>query len=589
MNHSQPISVVAVFALSATLFANQVAVFRGSPSAPGDVVQVDLASPSGAHVVAGLAQITLLPLDFVGRTTLDELSPRFPRRRADVPNAARLALQQGRGSLYHYVANEVAGARFGWFIVDANGSARILFELVEPVGSADPFVARIAVTPSGDALLAATNLAAGGDLFEIDVATGVAKNRTSTLPPLDFGSAGLAIGATFGAGIHSGGVLRFDRATNSDAQALSLPGTPTWFSREMATSSNGSFAITTAGTDAAHANAYSFGASGAALVVSTTPSFLSGAGFEPDAQDGPYLAISDDGSCVAWRGDGVKRETFMAHTLPPAGEAPQQLTSDANFLDTLDEVGLYGFRPGSNKLLFGVGKQATPGANVLDTVDMFSADLVSGGAPILTNVTLSSGDSIVPFLSPPTIKPLELRWIDSANEWFLLDQSQDRWITANANSTGVQVQLSGVKSLDLVEHVGGQVIVALQRSQPTKSEELWRIDELSGSPASLIASFGAGDVIDRSALRSDGLFAFVQTTANAEFVWLWATATSQWKSLTSRPLHYGPALAFAPGGQLMFGVGALGAQTLFGYWTPFGAAKRLPLSPPSPGFVLPGA
>ncbi|MCE9592619.1 MAG: hypothetical protein K8S98_00360 [Planctomycetes bacterium] len=580
---------LAPFALVGPAVAADSAIWRGAPSGPGDVIVFDVAAPGSAHAVAVLTGIRLLPLEFAGHSAADEFAVRFPRRRDDIPGAARLVLQQSRGSLYRYVRPGAATDAHGFFVVDGQG-ARVVFELAVPAGAPDPIVGRVAVAFDGSALLVATTPAAGGDLFEIDVASGLLRPRTANLAPLDFGSQGLALGPQFGFAVHASGALRFTRALNGDAQVVNFPApAPQWFSRELVVSTNGAFAATTAGVDPTHALAYSLGASGAAVQVGQTAMELSGAGFFPAAQNGPHLAISDDGSTVAWRSEGAKREAFVAHVSPPVAEVPEQLTSDAKFLDTLDEIGLYGFRPLSNTLVLAIGKGTLGVPNTLDAADLFAVNLPTGAPANFVNLSLSSGVANLPFNVAPKIKPDFTHWIESANAFVVHDGGSDRVLVVKASQSGAQVLLNDAKSLDWMEPLNGDWLLSVRSAAGNKPQELWRVSgTLTGAPVR-VATFPSGDELTRVALRPDGWLAFVETGPLDEFVWRYSNATAQVQLLSSRPLNYGPSLGFAPSGELLFSVGKLGAPALFGKWPTPGAGKRLPLGPLQPGFVLPGA
>jgi len=313
-----------------------------------------------------LAGITLEPLDFNGRTDLSSLAPESPRLRADVPGANRVELPAHSGSLYRYsrAVPGGPGLRHGLFVVDASAAARPLFEM-QGVGAnlaAVPFLTRVALAPDGSRVLVATKQSAGGDLFEIDVASGNSINRTSSLAPQRFAPAGLQLGPSWGIAATATGVLRFDLSNASDAQALTFGGAvPAWFSGEVVLSSNGEHAATIAGDAFDSAYTFAFDLAGDALQVSTQPAWLSGAGFLPEASHGPYLAISDDGSQCAWRTEGATREAFVARVPAAQPAVEEQVTADANYMDTLDEIGQFFFGRLSTRLSIAVGELSLNG------------------------------------------------------------------------------------------------------------------------------------------------------------------------------------------------------------------------------------
>lgn len=584
---SNPALAVTTCVLASVASGAESAVFRGLPGAPGDVLAFDVAAPGGAHTVANLTGVRLLDLDFAGRSAGDELATRFPRRRADQPGAARLCLQQSRGSLYRYVRPSAGGDTYGFFLVDALG-VRILHTLTVASGAPDPFVPTIAVSPDGATLLVATTLAAGGDLVQIEVASGNVSARTMNQGPLEFAGSGLALGASTGFAVHSAGALRFPRAQAGAATNVPFPTPqPTWFSREIVLSPQGAVAATTAGSAPDQAFVFSLGATGAAVRVSTTATSLSGAGFFP-AANGPHLAISDDGSTVAWRTEGATREAFVAHAQPVGGELPEQLTSDARFLDTLDEIGLYGFRPASNRLVLAIGDVQPNLPNTLDSADFFAVDLPVGQAPVFTNLSLSSGDSTVPFTTSPTLKPTLAHWFANADAFLVHDGSSEVLYRVQTTSSSAQALLQNAKDVEWIEPVGNDLLLSVRSANGSKPRELWRLDAgLTGTPT-LVHTLPSGNELDRVAPRADGRLAFVESGAPTEFLWLYDGA-GPLKLLTTRPFTYGPSIGFATNGELLFGIGALGAPTLFGAWPQSAAPKRLPiLAGAQAGWLLPG-
>jgi hypothetical protein len=286
--------------------------------------------------------------------------------------------------------------------------------------------------------------------------------------------------------------------------------------------------------------------------------------------------------------EGIKREAFLAHVQPQQGEQPEQLTSDARFDDTLDEVGIYFFRALSHTLTMAVGKQASQGANEIENLDFYQVDLPAGGAPQFTNVSLSSGDPSVPFGPDSSLKPELMRWVPAADALLFLDRDTDHLVAVHPTGSGVQVLMTDMKSLDLMESVAGRIVFVARSEIQPKPEQVWRVVETLTQAPVLVATFDSGDVIDRPAVRADGWFGFVQHTTAAEFVWRHNVLTGALGLLTPRPLHYGPAQTFAPTGEQFLNVGLAGNPAIFALWPTSGLPKRLPLAT-APGFVLPGA
>jgi hypothetical protein len=563
------------------LRSQSVAVFEGPPAGPGRVRVLDPQKAAAPVLPAGLQGIRLLPIDFVGRTRLFRLLPDRPRLAEDVPTG-RIVLQGGRGSLYRFARDEgAAGSVFGYFLVEPSGVARVVHERpgAGPMLADDPFVARIAVAPDGGTLLVATRVAAGGDLLEIDVATGEVFLRTPGAAAFDFSDAGLALHAIWGVGVHAGGVLRFDRASREAAAAVPFPApAPGFFSGELVLSSNGAFAATTAGTGADLLHAFVFAPAGAAVRASAIPERLSGAGFLPEAPDGPHLAVSDDGTRCAWRREGVTQEAFIAEIMAPG---PLHITSDLNYLDTLDAVGQFIFI--DTLLMLAVGEQSALGVHQLD---VYGIELEAGTSGF-TNISLSSGDPDVPFLSPSTIDPEgSSTWNPATGEILLADRGQNQLIAIREGQVGVRVLASDVRDLDFVEPLGDELVIAIRRESGTKPRQITRLPADLASGPVLLYSDDDADAFVRPAARP-GAFAFIEDFELFERARRIDLATGAVELLTTRPFFYGPSQTFAAGGELVLSVGAAPANAIFLAW-PVGKSVLRLASPGQPGFVLPG-
>lgn len=583
----------AALSTSELAAAGGVAVFRGAPGAAGDVVVVDPSGVQPPFTPAGLAGITLRPLDVNGRTEIDALRSDRAQLRSDVPAASRVVLPGGLGSLYRYSRPSFGGLQHGLFMVDAAGDARIVFERagVGLAGNQPPFLPRIAVAPTGDKALLLTRFDAGGDALEIDLASGAVLDRTAALAPQRFVPSGSYLNPTFGVFATNTGVWRFDRASGGDASAVPMPGAlPPWFSGEIAVSRNGDWAVTTAGLAEDQAHVFVFGASGPALQVTTAAAWISPAGFLPDHLHGPYLAISDDGSHCAWRTEGVAREAWLAPVPQAQPVANHWLTSDTNYLDTIDEIGQYMFRIGSDVLVYSAGELSATGAPVIEKIDFYQAELPLGTTtPTLLNLTQSSGIAQPPFLQPADLDPSFVHRDPLGDSVIFHNQSSGgtgQLLGVQPGQPGALVLLSNVKELAFVESAGGHVFVNLLRSNGQQRRELHHFSTpfTAGAPA-LLSSPGT-NVFDRTAARADGWFAFVERGSIAESLWRFDPALGTLKLFTQRPLSYGPAIDWAGSGELAFSVGSGAGASIYAAWPTAAPVFRLPIGV-GPGFILP--
>jgi hypothetical protein len=589
------ISTAALLMTFLPLAQSGLVVFQGAPGGVGAVVEVDPSATSPAAPVAGLDNLTLLPLDATGRLELSGLRSDAPRFRDDIPGASRLVLPSGRGSLYRYSRPASIGLEFGLFVVDGAGRARRVFARQGVGATADqpPFVARVAVAPSGDSVLVITTLPAGGDVIEVDLASGAELNRTANVAPQRFVAGGVHYRASWGVLASPAGVWRFAVGSPGDASPIVFPApAPARFSGEVAFSSNDAWAVTTAGPAADELDVYAFGPAGNAVAVTAAPARLSPAGYLPDHLHGPYLAISDDGSRCAWRLEtDVSREAFLGR-VPQLAPAPaDHLTQDLNFIDTIDEIGDFFFRPASNVLVFAAGERSTTGPPVIENIDLYSAQLPAGGAANLLNVTLSSGDPLPPFTQPAELKPQTTALEPGTSRVLMHTRSSGgtgQMIAIDASSTGFTVLIPHAKEVQFIERAGADTLLALQRANGAKPVEVFRIDANWTPPSAPLLSVNELHWFDRFTAGPGGWAAFVERTLTKERLWRFDPSSSALVKFSERALFFGPTLAWAPTGELGLSVGQGGVVSLFGAWPRTSSVLRLPL-PPGPGFFLPGA
>lgn len=549
-----------VFALAAPLAqAGGVALFEGPAGAVGNVRVYDELTGAPLGAPAELQGIQLLPIDFVGRTRLEEFLPGRPRRRSDISGASRLALYGQRGSLYRYSrALAGGGAVFGFFRIASDGSVIVLFERggSGALGLVDPFLPRLCVAPASDALLVATTLAAGGNLYEVDLQGAGAIDRTAALAPQRFLPSGLALTSEAGVASTPSGLLRFVRSQPGDASPVSFAPatTPAYFSGQLVASRNGHWFLTSAGSDAANQLPYAFDVSGPAVAASTQPAAISVAGFEPEASDGPYMAIRDDGQQAAWRIEaGVTREILLAHVQPAPGEQPEVLSATANFLDTLDEIGLAIFRPGGD-LHVAVGKSPAGVANAMDAFDTYSVTLPANPAPAsFANLSLYSGDATAPFTTQPQSKPRDWVMLPDFSTLLVYDtQPADGKIDAiRPGAGGAQPVVGFLRNLDGLEVTGRWVLADIERSDSGHARELWRFPLSLAQPAALVLSLNSNANYTSFAARRDGWMAFVShETSNQNTLRRVHLPTGTLQAWNANTLDFGPALGFTQFGSL---------------------------------------
>lgn len=576
--------------------AADATLFIGPDGGTGSVVVVDETGVNAPTPVAGLDGIELLALDAIGRTRLETFLPEHARLIADVPGASRVLLPAGAGSLYHYRRGLAGGgAEFGYFTVDADGVARALVARpgVGVAGDLDPFAPRVACDPSGSAVLVATTVAAGGDVLELDLATWTAIDRTPNLAPLAIAPDGLGLRDTWGVVGHAGGLLRFLRQPGAVAESVTLPGAPTWFGGAFVFSGNQLVAATTAGSGPGAALPFALGPVGPAAQLDTTPRALSGPGFLPDVVDGPYMALSHDGSVCLWCSETpASREAWTARvTLATSAALP--VTSDQQFIDTLDEVGLAGAmrRISDHAIVVAVGERADPVDGGIEGIDFYLVDVpTTGAAPTLTNITLTSNDAVEPF-TMGALEPTRATYrVPGTARVLMRDDggAGGRLTVADLETGAVQVALQGAEDLIAIEPVGANFLTVTDGDLTgVDLRTVALVDPATGS-ATTLGNFDPTTVFDRFATHPTGWIAFGIDLGGAELVARVRGVSGFGQLLTLFPIEPGPTLGWTPGDRLLL-TGSLAGPDRIGFgWGLETTSFVVPL-PPQPCFVLPGA
>lgn len=593
MKHAPPtLPLILALALLALPARADVSLFQGPSGGVGDVWIVREDGGGAPELAAGLQGIELLGIEAVGRTQLDRLDPGRARLRTDVPGGGRILLPSDVGSLYRYRRTHPDGsADYGLFLVDIDGRARQLWEIAGAgaLGVDDPLHDRIAVAAAGDTILVATNVAAGGDLFEIELATGLVTERSASLAPLAVHTNGLCLFPSWGLALCDSGVLRFDRGAGAQALEVSFGAAPPVFiGEDVVGSEDGSTAAFSAGTDVTQAYVYSVRSTGLAQQVSRTLAHVGGAGFLPEQEDGPTLALSPDGSICIWATEGESRELWTRPVDAPASVVGIQLTGDAIFADTLNDSGVIAFL--GNQLVNMLVGEGDPLSVSIEGADYYQVDLAATGAPAITNLTLTSADGAVPFLAKGELESDGGMARIPGTDTLLLHDSQSGGggeVLAVDMATGVsRTILDDVKSLDFVELAGSHAVLSVRRDS-TDERELYSLSTVPGSDPTIFATFPEDTIVDRPLGRDDGTFAAVVHVTGGEWLARIQLPGGAGDLLTPTPFLFGPTLTYATDGSLVASA-IFGGSSYFGAWSPQG-----PLAVLSAGFVegflLPGS
>jgi len=579
-----PASATAL-ALLASLPAADVTLFFGPPGGTGSVEVHDELGGGDVQRPPALQEIVLLPVDFVGRARVLELDPTRPRWRDDVAGASRLELPGGAGSLYRYRRDDPEGgpSAFGFFLVGPDGAARPLFERdgAGALGLDDPYLPKLAVDAAATGLLVATTAPAGGNLLEVELATGAVVDRTETLGPRAFKTNGLALGASLGVGTTADGVLRFDRTQGGAAELVPFPApAPTFFQGDVALSADGSCVATLAGSGATALDVYCLELDGSAVRVSTVPRSLTGAGYLPEVLDGPHLALSSDGSLAMWSSEELTaRETWVRPVLAQGGE--EQVTEDARFVDTLDTSG--GILPfAASAFLLVVGE--TDGPGTIDGADVYRVDVdPTTGQPTITNVSGTSGDSFPPFDGGGRIETEEGLWRLPGTDRLLVfgdtDQGGGRAdLLVVDGATGVAQQLlDSVRSVRLLETVGVRLALGVTRRPVGDTTEIFcGPTDLSSALTPVAQTFGELE-FGGVATHALGWVAFGVRRMTEEYLVRVDLDSSSAALFAPFSLPYGPAIDATASGEVALSLGVPGIAMGHGLWPLVGAPRLLPV------------
>lgn len=552
----------------ATAQGESVVVFHGAPADFGVIEQRTVPLPAGSTFPFAPLAVRLLPVESNGRTELARWSDSIAWRHDDVPGANRISLPGGLGSLYRYEVDLGAGARaFGFLRIAVDGALSRLIELpgAGPVGADDPFHGRVSVSVDGRAFLCATRAAAGGDLYEVDTVNATAIARSSNQAPLDFRPESLALAPRMGVAVHAQGVVRFARRPGGQAQAVDLAGlAPTDFPGDVALANSGRYAAVVAGSDAQHRDVFVFGTRGAAVKVTPQPAEISSAGFLPEDLDGPYLAVADDGSQCAWRIEGAAREVFLAAVPWTQPSVAHQLSADANFIDTIDEVAQFAFRPGG-VLRFSAGERAGAFGGI-DKLDVFAAT-PGAVSPQITNLSRSSGVIVPPFVVPGEIEADGAFDLPAAQGRLLLDDDQEELLLLPETGAAPLVVLTQVKAFEDAVRDGDDYLLMIRRTNGSQPRQALHWSPNSPLSFTLLFSSSAADRLAPASLRGSH-WSLVEERLTSRQLIAGSLGVAGASTLPVVDWDFGTTLAITSSGQVVMRAGPSGGNSAFVRWNP---------------------
>ena len=527
--------------------------------------------------------VEFLPLDLDG-------VPRSQRLRADLPRRVSGAVEQVRLPAAGSLLRLKDGAQTRLVLLRTDGRLEVLVSVLD-VGGEAGVRGHVAVGPDGREALVATSPAAGGDVLHVDLDTGLLRELTTGLPPLDVTPGSLRLGprdAWFLAGDLVGRVDLADRLAMAELVTLPLAAGEDLAGEPVVSADGGTLAVVSEAPGGAR-QLYVVPEVGAPRLVTDAPGDIALPGLDEVA--GPFVALSPDGERIAWRGTLLAQELFVRDTGALA--AAEQVTADAQFVDTIDNVGILGFA-GGDLLVFVAGEAGGQGM-ALGSADVFALDTALPGAEPV-NLSQTSGEPAAPFTLTGELEIFDVLADPQGERLLLVTDPADGDFALEAlpldGSGPLETLAPDLVGPPVLEAVGTTVFVLAEPAPPSAvSHRALLLRPLGASPAveELAAVSGTtGLVFDRFvADRAGQRLAFVvEAGPGVALPGVVNTATSSIGPALGQLFGVGPALAFGPDGRLSVGlcgvggplahVGLLGGPPVL-YGLPF--AEGFPLAP----------
>ncbi len=365
-----------------------------------------------------IKDIDFLPIRAVGQRAVDALRLDRPST-AGVGSAAPSIRLPKRGSLYRVRRD----TRTGILHVDASGLARMVLE-VPDVGGQPSLLDGLGVSWRGDNALVATTVAAGGDIYMLDlVGLGSTKLLSANVGPLAIDADSLRVSRR-AAWLTADGDLWCATDPASGNLSLKLPLVPGDALPELVQSRNGESVAVYYEEAPGERRLVVASRNGGTTVITKQASDYSLPGLDDPL--GPWVALSPDGGMVAfmtrespWHGKW-SHEIFVREV--GSAQPVLKVTEEPSFPVYIDNVGVLGFVH-DRVLTFFAGDEFLSGIPAEDGVgaaDWFAADFKGGKTqPVVKNLTGTSGDPVPPFDQPGQLSFKEVL-VDPLAERFLL-------------------------------------------------------------------------------------------------------------------------------------------------------------------------
>ncbi|RKY22583.1 MAG: hypothetical protein DRQ55_00675 [Planctomycetota bacterium] len=525
------------------------------------------------------SQLAFLPTPLVGHPVSARLRSDRPWSLDGPAPGIRLPLH---GSLHRVTRAGVTAMLH----LRTDGSASLRASTAEVDGPG--LLPGVGIDTTGSRALLATPVASGGDVLLLDLGTDApAVNLTALLVPLDVAPDSLRVGADGAWFVAEGALYHVDLLSNTNAQPIALPlQTGEVLLPELAVSGDGRGVAVVTELSANRRRLMVVDSAGAVSIISGNPGPLDTPGY--DDPTGPLLVLSDDALCVAWRRTQMDARELFVQRLDQA-PTPVQVTSDANFTDTIDNVGVLGFIA-DTLLVFSAGE--LPGlGDPLTSVGSADVFLMDTATQDLTNLTGTSGQTLPPFLVAGELE-IQAATLSPDSSRLLLEVDPD-----GGDVAMLSVPLGGAQSVSgltgpllaspILLAAGEHVLLITEPELPSGDPTQQLVLSPAGGAPMVLGSVPPGVTLDRMVASRDGTSAALVASAGPGLELLVRVALpSGLLSLAwDQPFDVTSALGFSTDGQLLAGLGVAGGPYIFGAFPQAAAAQKLAV-PKGVGFAL---
>ena len=577
----------------AATMAQEALFARQAPGGAYDLFAVDEAT---LDVTVAQSGVDFLPVRLAGYALRDRLRTDLPRL-VDAEGPAPHVRLPSQGSVYLLRKEATTAGPATRLVLNRAGGGLVGLAHVLDTPTGPGLQDWLTVSPDGTKALLATTLAAGGDVLLVDLTQqSPVTNLTAQLPPLAVEAESLRVGGQRAWFVADGTVYRVRLTAGqmplTETVDLGLdPGEKVL--PELLLSHDGRF-LSAVGENAQGQRhiyvAYPFGTG--RRVTQTAGDYD-----PPSLQSpiGPLLALSPDGGRIAYRQRITDSRELFVRRVGSSG-TPDQITRDAQFTDTIDNVGILGFVD-NDLLVFAAGEGTAAGPNAfIDGADIYMVPTtLVGSEPV--NISQTSGFATVPFNDYGTMQVVGAA-LDPTGTQMLLDIDPEfgpdhaLYAVSLTGQPGVTELLPSLQSAPILAPAGEATLVVSRPPLPSPVRQ--QVHLLSRPQAGGLGTFTLLAQSDDASVtfahfnesRAGDKAAFVVSGGPGnELPGLVDVGGQGLTPVWNQLMSVTPNMAFTPGGRLALGVGTPGGPSLFIGFAGPGDAVVYPIEPGN-GFPL---